>query len=86
MFLGDFNGGYPISKHCKYYDFDQSSEYEGEFKEWSRHGQGELTWHGEVFTGTWSEDMMDGEFVKIDKAGIKYQETWGKGRLIGSRK
>ena len=46
MFLGDFIGGFPKSEKCKYYDFDQSSEYEGEFKFWSRHGRGKLTWHG----------------------------------------
>ena len=86
MFFGDFDGGYPRSKQCKYYDFDQSSEYEGEFKEWSRHGRGQLTWQGEVFTGSWIEDMMDGEFVKTDKALEKYQQTWEKGKLVGSRK
>ena len=59
--------------------------YQGEFKQWRRHGRGQQTWaSGEVFTGSWVGDAQH-EGVFIDAQGRKWAGNWltRQIRLIG---
>jgi hypothetical protein len=65
-------------------DNPATPEYEGEYKDGKKHGQGKMIYeNGNIYEGEWKDDKKNGQGKMVYKDGSSYEGEWKDDRIEG---